>query len=211
MIDIQNVSFAYPRTKNKILSDISMSFSSGEICALTGTNGCGKTTLTKLMVGILRPDSGRILIDNEDIASKNLFEIGQRVGYVFQNPVKQLFCSTVYEEIAFGLKNRGASGAELDEQVRKYMELFHISHHAEDYPGSLSHGEKQRTVLASVLSLGTKYLVLDEPTTGLDMRGRHELGDMLTALKTENGCGMIIVSHERGFIEKYAGREVIMT
>ena len=139
-----------------------------------------------------------------------LFEIGQRIGYVFQNPSKQLFCATVNEEIAFGLKNQGMSEGGIEDTVAYYTERFRLSHHRDDYPGRLSQGEKQRVVLAAVLSMGTDYLILDEPTTGLDVRGRHELGEILRGLVRERETGILIVSHERGFISRYADREVVM-
>lgn len=210
MIEVHGVSYKYPKTDEYVLRSLSLDFRRGEICAVTGPNGCGKTTLTKLMTGVLRPDEGSILIDGCDEAGMGLFEIGQRIGYVFQNPSKQLFCATVNEEIAFGLKNQGMSEGGIEDTVAYYTERFRLSHHRDDYPGRLSQGEKQRVVLAAVLSMGTDYLILDEPTTGLDVRGRHELGEILRGLVRERETGILIVSHERGFISRYADREVVM-
>ena len=210
MIEVHGVSYKYPKTDEYVLRSLSLNFRRGEICAVTGPNGCGKTTLTKLMTGVLRPDEGSILIDGCDEAGMGLFEIGQRIGYVFQNPSKQLFCATVNEEIAFGLKNQGMSEGDIEDTVAYYTERFRLSHHRDDYPGRLSQGEKQRVVLAAVLSMGTDYLILDEPTTGLDVRGRHELGEILRGLVRERETGILIVSHERGFISRYADREVVM-
>lgn len=210
MIEVHGVSYKYPKTDEYVLHSLSLDFRRGEICAVTGPNGCGKTTLTKLMTGVLRPDEGSILIDGCDEAGMGLFEIGQRIGYVFQNPSKQLFCATVNEEIAFGLKNQGMSEGDIEDTLAYYTERFRLSHHRDDYPGRLSQGEKQRVVLAAVLSMGTDYLILDEPTTGLDVRGRHELGEILRGLVRERETGILIVSHERGFISRYADREVVM-
>ena len=210
MIEVHGVSYKYPKTDEYVLRSLSLDFRRGEICAVTGPNGCGKTTLTKLMTGVLRPDEGSILIDGCDEAGMGLFEIGQRIGYVFQNPSKQLFCATVNEEIAFGLKNQGMSEGDIEDTLAYYTERFRLSHHRDDYPGRLSQGEKQRVVLAAVLSMGTDYLILDEPTTGLDVRGRHELGEILRGLVRERETGILIVSHERGFISRYADREVVM-
>ncbi len=210
MIEVHGVSYKYPKTDEYVLRSLSLDFRRGEICAVTGPNGCGKTTLTKLMTGVLRPDEGSILIDGCDEAGMGLFEIGQRIGYVFQNPSKQLFCATVNEEIAFGLKNQGMSEGDIEDTLAYYTERFRLSHHRDDYPGRLSQGEKQRVVLAAVLSMGTDYLILDEPTTGLDVRGRHELGEILRGLVRERQTGILIVSHERGFISRYADREVVM-
>ena len=209
MIKFENISYKYPRGVS-VLHDVSMEFDRGAVTALTGRNGCGKTTLTKLLVGILRPDGGCVTVDGCDIRPLDLFEIGQRVGYVFQNANKQLFCPTVYDEVAFGLKNKGLPESEVRAQTEEFLARFHIEKYSKSYPGSLSEGEKQRVVLAAVLALGTDYLVLDEPTAGLDVRARHELGKSLEALAAERGCGIIIVSHERAFIERYAGRETVL-
>lgn len=210
MIELEHVHYKYPQNSADTIHDVSLSFDKGAICALTGKNGCGKTTLTKLMTGILRPYKGRILINGIDIKNSDLFEIGQQIGYVFQNPNKQLFCATVYEEIAFGLKNKNLTTQTVRAYTEEYMERFHIANHCDEYPGNLSYGEKQRVVLAAVLALGTGFLVLDEPTTGLDMRGRSELGNMLKELSAKRACGIIVVSHEQGFIDRYADRKVVL-
>jgi energy-coupling factor transport system ATP-binding protein len=210
MIEIEHVSYRYPKNSADTLHDVNLHFERGEICALTGKNGCGKTTLTKLLTGILRPDKGDILVNETDIKNCNLFEIGQQIGYVFQNPNKQLFCATVFEEIAFGLRNKNMPPSDVKRLTEEYLERFHLEKLHNKYPGNLSYGEKQRVVLAAVLALGTDYLVLDEPTTGLDMRGRSELGGILKKLSIEQGCGIVIVSHERGFVERYANREAVL-
>ena len=209
MIKLENISYKYPRGTS-VLHDVSMEFDSGAVTALTGRNGCGKTTLTKLIVGILRPDSGRVMVDGCDIRPLDLFETGQRVGYVFQNVRKQLFNPTVFDEVAFGLKNKGLPEPEVQARTEELLARFRIDKYSKSYPGSLSEGEKQRVVLAAVLALGTDYLVLDEPTAGLDVRARHELGKLLEALATERRCGIIIVSHERAFVERYASREAVL-
>jgi energy-coupling factor transport system ATP-binding protein len=178
--------------------------------ALCGKNGCGKTTLTKLLAGMLRPQLGRVCIEGQNIAGLDLFAIGQRLGYVFQNPSRQLFCDTVFHEVAYGLKNQGLAEALAAEKAEHYLERFALAAHREDYPGKLSQGEKQRLALAAVLALGTDYLVLDEPTNGLDMLRRRELGDMLLGLRREEGCGIVLVSHEADFIARYADRELVM-
>lgn len=211
MITMENVCYQYPQAGAPVLKGFSANFNRGEIVAVRGKNGCGKTTLTKLLTGILRPDKGRICIDNLDISGLDLFEIGRRVGYVFQNPNRQLFCDTVYQEVSFGPVNLELEEAQVAEKVNYYLDYFGLTSHRDDYPGQLSHGEKQRLALAAVLALGTDYLVLDEPTTGLDVYRRRELGDILRRLKQEQGCGIVIASHEADFIARYADRELVMT
>lgn len=206
MIALENITFTYPKSDKAIITDLSGSFDIGECVAVTGRNGCGKTTLIKMICGVLRPDSGRILIDEDDISDMDLFEIGQRIGCVFQDPSRQLFCTSVEEEIRFGLKAMELPEDEIRRRVDRFIEFFRLEHRREAFPGLLSQGEKQRTVLAAVLAMGTDYLLLDEPTSGLDMQGRKELGELLREL-TANGHGVIFVSHERAFIETYATRE----
>ena len=210
MINVENAAYTYPKSDAPVLSGFSAQFRRGEITAVTGKNGCGKTTLTKLLVGLLRPYSGRVSIDDVDTSAMDLFEIGRRVGYVFQNPNKQLFCDTVYNEIAYGLRNSGLDKSRTERETEHYLDLFDLTRYRDIYPGKLSLGEKQRLVLAAVLALGTDYLVLDEPTTGLDMRHRRELGETLANLRQELGCGIIFVSHEVDFITRYADRELVM-
>ena len=211
MILIENVSYKYPKSDDAAVSDFSAQFRRGEITALSGKNGCGKTTLTKLLVGALRPDSGRVSIDDLDTAGMDLFEIGRRAGYLFQNPNRQLFCDTVYNEVAFGLRNLGMDEAGAEETSEYYLGLFDLTRYRDIYPGKLSLGEKQRLVLAAVLALGTDYLVLDEPTTGLDIRRRDELGELLLRLKLEKNCGVVVASHDAAFISKYADGELVMS
>ena len=211
MISIENATFTYPLADTPVLVDFSAQFERGEIVAVTGKNGCGKTTLTKLLVGILRPAAGFVLIDGLDAGNMDLFDIGQRVGYIFQNPNRQLFSDTAFNEVAFGLRNQGLDEVQIEQKTVQCLECFDLAHYRETYPGKLSLGEKQRLALATVLALGTDYLVLDEPTTGLDVRRQRELGSLLFELRHDFNCGIVFVSHEAGFIARYADRELVMT
>ena len=210
MISIENITYQYPLSSVPVLKNFSANFEHQEIVAVSGKNGCGKTTLTKLLAGILRPDKGSISLDGLDTKDLSLFEIGQKVGYVFQNPARQLFCETVYQEIAYGLHNIGEKEDLIKEKVNHYLDYFGLAAYRDEYSGNLSQGEKQRLALAAVLALGTEYLVLDEPTGGLDMQRRRELGDILCQLRKEIDCGIVLVSHEADFIARYADRELVM-
>ena len=210
MIKAERITYSYKNSAVPALADFSAHFDRGEIVAVCGSNGCGKTTLTKLLVGILRPSAGRVLINGADICGLDLFEIGQRVGYVFQNPNRQLFCDTVLNEVAYGLRNMGFDDEQTKEISEHYLDYFDLTGHRESYPGKLSHGEKQRLALAAVLALGTEYLVLDEPTSGLDVLRQRELGDMLLTVKQDLSCGIVFVSHDADFISRFADRELVM-
>ena len=210
MLEAVSITFGYLKCASPVFRDFTARFVRGEIVALCGKNGCGKTTLTKLLVGILRPSSGQILIDGNDISGMSLFDTGKRVGYVFQNPNRQLFCDTVYNEIAYGLRNSGMGADETNHKVNSCLKLFGLERYTGVFPGKLSLGEKQRVALAAVLALGTDYLVMDEPTSGLDVRRQAELGDMLVKLRIETRCGIVIASHEIDFIDRYADRELVI-
>ncbi|NLG65929.1 MAG: ATP-binding cassette domain-containing protein [Actinobacteria bacterium] len=210
MITIDRVSYAYPGAQQAVLDEFSASFPPAALTAITGANGCGKTTLTKLMTGIVRPLAGRVTIDGTDIAPLSLAEIGSLVGCVFQNPTHQLFSTSVREEVSFGLRNLGLSDAQIAERVRHALTCFDLEEREDDFPLSLSHGEKQRLMLAAVLALRPAYIVLDEPTTGLDVVRRRALGVSLRQIAESNGCGVIVVSHERAFVSRYADAEISM-
>jgi len=210
MILVENVVYKYPSADAPVLADFSARFQRGEIAAVSGKNGCGKTTLTKLLAGILRPVSGRVTIDGADISKMDLFEIGRRVGYIFQNPNRQLFCNSVFDEVAYGLRNLNLDETQTEEKASYYLEYFGLGSYREVYPGKLSLGEKQRLALAAVLALGTDYLVLDEPTNGLDVKRQEELGTLISELRCKLNCGIILVSHEPEFISSYADRELVM-
>ena len=210
MIEVSNLTFAYTNAAAPVLRDFSAGFERGEIVALTGKNGCGKTTLTKLLVGLLRPSSGRVAVDESDIGPMDLFAIGKRVGYVFQNPNRQLFCETAYEEVAYGVRKLGKNEADTETIVNRHLERFGLTRYRGIFPGKLSLGEKQRLVLAAILALGTSYLVLDEPTTGLDAGRRAELGETLLQTRGELNCGIIVAGHDEAFFARYADRELVM-
>jgi len=210
MIEVKGAAYRYPKSDTPVFTEFSAQFARGEIIAITGKNGCGKTTLTKLLAGILRPVAGHISIDGLNVSDMDLFEIGQHVGYVFQNPNRQLFCDTVFNEAAYGLRNLGFDDEKAKQEAEQYLEYFGLMGYRDAYPGKLSHGEKQRLALAAVLALGTDYLVLDEPTTGLDVRRQRELGELLLDLRREFNCGIIFVSHETEFATRFADRELVI-
>jgi energy-coupling factor transport system ATP-binding protein len=129
---------------------------------------------------------------------------------VFQNPNRQLFNDTVLNEVAYRLRNSGLVESQTELKAAHYLEYFDLVRYRGVYPGKLSIGEKQRLALAAVLALGTDYLVLDEPTTGLDVRRQRELGEMLSRLRQDHNCGIVLASHEAGFISRFTDRELVV-
>ena len=176
MIGVTQVRFAYRQASHPVLSDFSASFAAATVTALTGPNACGKTTLTKLMVGIERPSAGKVAIDGTDIAGLSLAEIGRRVGYVHQNPGHQIFCTSVRDEMSYGLRNLGIGDEEIARRIDHYLGCLDLGGRDDEFPLNLSHGERQRLMLAVILSMRPTYVVLDEPTTGLDLVRRRALG-----------------------------------
>lgn len=208
-LETQKLAYIYPGSRQAVLHDLDLYFRPREIVAITGENGCGKTTLTKLLAGILRPRAGCVCLAGKDMAGMSLAEIGREVGYVFQNPAQQIFCTTVEKEIAYGLKNIGLEPDERYRRIDYYLDYFELSAYRQTFPHSLSQGEKQRLMLAAILAMQPRYVILDEPTTGLDIYRRKLLGDYLLRIK-EDGYGVIFVSHQAKFIDSYADRVICM-
>ena len=199
-IILENVSFFYSRNtplETAALKDVNLRIEKGEFVGILGEKGAGKSTLIKLFNGLLRPDSGKVTVDGLAPSSK---EVKRRVGMVFQQAADQLFCRTVYEEIAFGPLNFGYSRKETEERVFEALEAvsFDRSMLLRD-PFSLSGGEMQRVALAGALALRPDYLVLDEPITGLDPAGKKEILETLKKIK-DQGTAVITVTHNlKGF------------
>ncbi len=204
---LKNVKFHYKDSKriSRIFEDISFDIFSDEITALIGENGSGKTTVTKLMMGIIKPLQGNIYVFGRNIKEMSLGQIGKKVGYLFQNPERQLFATSVYEELSFVMEIKGYDKKYIDKEVSQTLKLLNLYHLKNDVPFFLSGGEKQRLALASILVNKPKYLVLDEPTTSLDIERKEILSNIIDKLRKEK-IGTLIVSHDNQFIERHADR-----
>lgn len=207
-IALKNLQFGYTKQK-KVIRGISLEFSRQDFTFIIGPNGSGKTTLGKLIMGILKPQNGRILIDNIDNKSMSLGTVGKQVGYLFQNPERQIFASKVWDELAFPLELKGFDRQTINNTVGKALETFQLTNLAQSFPFTLSQGEKQRLALASILINEPKFLILDEPTTGLDLERKKILSHILNKLNFD-GIGIIAISHDEDFIEKHATRIIEM-
>ena len=205
----ENIFYTYPQSQRPVLTGFSAQFPFGEITALSGKNGCGKTTFSRILTGIMKPDRGDVSLDGESIASHSLAEIGRRVGYVMQNPVQQLFCTSVEEEIRYGLENMELDPEEIRERIGYYLNYFQLEQYRNVIPFRLSQGEKQRVVLAAILAMRPRYLILDEPTAALDRYRSRLLGEYLRKI-AKDSCGIILISHDLAFIRQYTDREIVM-
>lgn len=199
MIKMENLSFSY---KNRVaLKKINLSIDKGDAVAILGANGSGKSTLLKIMNGLIFATDGNFYFENESITAKKLRDnsyskkFHKKVGFVFQNSDAQLFCSTVYDEIAFGPRQIGLHEEEVKIRVIDCMKLLNIEELSDIPPYNLSGGEKKRVAIASVLSMNPDVLVFDEPMNGLDPKTKKFLLNFIATLN-QNGKTIICATHE---------------
>ena len=197
------------------LEDVNLTIEDGEFIGLLGHTGSGKTTLVQHLNGLLKPTSGRIVVDGMDITEKgvSLIEVRKKIGLVFQYPEYQLFEETVAKDVAFGPKNIGLSPEEIERRVRHALELVGLDYDdmAERSPFELSGGQMRRVAIAGVLAMEPKVLILDEPTAGLDPAGRNSILTMIKNLHAQGGITIIMVSHNMDDISTLATRLVVMS
>lgn len=208
MIHVENLCFRYP-DGSKVLDNLSFNIKKGEFVAIIGQNGAGKTTLLKHFNGLLKPTSGRVLINGLDIVRNRTSDLAKHIGFLFQNPDHQIFCPTVYDEIAFGLKKTGSSEEEIEKLVKKAADTVGLSGCLDSQPFTLSKGQRQRVALASVLAMQTEVLVLDEPTTGQDYREGVEIMELVMDLNKQ-GKTIVMVTHDMELVAMYARRVIIL-
>ena len=196
------------------VSDVNMVIEEGEFVAIVGHTGSGKSTLVQHLNGLLKPTSGQVLVDGEDMNGEKVNKrlIRQKVGLVFQYPEYQLFEETVAKDIAFGPKNQGLSAEEIDRRVRKAMARVQLDYdkYAERSPFELSGGQMRRVAIAGVLAMEPRYLILDEPAAGLDPKGRDRILGMVKDLH-EAGVTVVMVSHSMDDCARLATRMIVMS
>ncbi len=200
-LQVENLTHSYSVAgKNKFaaINNISFSLEKGEILGIIGHTGSGKSTLVSHLNGLLKPDSGRILLNGEDIweKPKEISKIRYKVGLVFQYPEYQLFEETVYEDIAFGPKNMGLDSNEIDKRIKHSADLLGFTSELFDKsPFDLSGGQKRRVAIAGVVAMEPELLVFDEPTAGLDPQGRAAIFKAIRDYRSDNTASVIVVSH----------------
>ena len=216
-ISIQNLNHIYSKNgpfERVAVNDICLDIADGEFIGIIGHTGSGKSTLIQHLNGLLKPDSGRILIDGEDITQKgyDMKKLRSRVGLVFQYPEYQLFEETVYKDIAYGPSNLSLSSQETDRRVREAVSFVGLDEKIlTKSPFELSGGQKRRVAIAGVLAMEPHILVLDEPTAGLDPAARKDLLGRLKALHKEKNLTIILVSHSMEEIADTAQKAVVMS
>ncbi|MEM4852111.1 MAG: energy-coupling factor transporter ATPase [Thermofilum sp.] len=207
--EARSVRFSYPGG-TEALKGVSLKLRRGELVALMGPNGSGKTTLAKVFAGLLKPSSGEVIVQGKPVSSYSRLELSSLVGYVYQNPQHQLFCQSVFEEVAFGLKLRGVKGRELERRVSEALSLFGLEELRDEHPFFLSKGEKRRLALAGVYVLEPVLLIVDEPTTGQDRRFSDQLLNALRGL-AESGRSVLVITHSVEHALRFADRLVVMS
>lgn len=198
---------------NTAIKNVSLSIEKGEFVGIIGATGSGKSTLIQHLNGLIRPDSGRVFIGGEDIWAepKNIRQYRFRVGLVFQYPEYQLFEESVGKDIAFGPRNMGLGESEVEERVRRAAAAVGLSDKdLAKSPFELSGGEKRRVAIAGVLAMEPEVLILDEPTAGLDPKGREKILSEIDAYHKATGATVILVSHSMEDVARFAGRVLIM-
>ncbi|GKX28424.1 energy-coupling factor transporter ATP-binding protein EcfA2 [Vallitalea longa] len=215
-IKIDNLTYIYSANtpfEKKALDDVTLEINDGEFVGLIGHTGSGKSTLIQQFNGLLKPTSGDVYVNDINIHNKQkpLKEIRQKVGLVFQYPEHQLFEMTVYKDVAYGPTNMGLDAKEIDKRVKDAISTVGLNEEIyEKSPFELSGGQKRRVAIAGVLAMEPDVLILDEPTAGLDPRGRDEILDELVKLHQELGITVILVSHSMEDVGKYVERIIVM-
>ncbi|RYL93585.1 energy-coupling factor transporter ATPase [Sporolactobacillus sp. THM19-2] len=216
IIELRNVSYRYGSGtpfEKQALSDISLSVSAGAYIGIIGHTGSGKSTLIKQMNGLLRPESGQVRVDGEDIwrTPHQIRSVRFRIGLVFQYPETQIFEDTVQKEIMYGPKNMGLSDRETQSRVLNALNFVGLdASYLERNPFRLSGGEMRRIAIAGVIAMRPQVLILDEPTAGLDPAGRKEILDRLESYRKQTGSAVILVSHSMEDIAERVDQVIVI-
>lgn len=215
-IKLENVSYVYSSGtayEIKAVDNVSFEIKQGEFVGMIGQTGSGKSTVLQHLNGLVKPTSGKILFNDEDIWAENYDRRALRfhVGLVFQYPEYQLFETTVLKDVCFGPKNQGLSEEDAIKAAKKALAMVDVSEDIyEKSPLDLSGGQKRRVAIAGVLAMNPDVLVLDEPMAGLDPRGKKEILDMIAELHRKNGITIILVSHSMEDVAVYVDRLIVM-
>ncbi len=210
VIKCEDVYFSYPETQKMALKNVNLEINKGDFIAIIGQNGAGKTTLTKLFNGLYEPTKGNVFLEDKNIENMKTNEIIRRIGYCYQNPDHQLFSRTVYDEVAYGPENLDFSEEMIKERVEEALEVTNLNGEEDRYPFTLGKGERQRLAIASIISMNSPILVVDEPTTGLDTNGIVQIMNLITEWN-EMGHTVIVVTHDINMVAQYVPQTIVMT
>jgi energy-coupling factor transporter ATP-binding protein EcfA2 len=210
IIMIRNLTYVYPNGV-KALNNINVEFYQGEFVAIIGQNGSGKTTLLKHILGLLKPTSGKVIVCGLDTSVHDVTEISKYVGMVFQHPDRQLFKTQVKDEIAMSLRRFKLTREEMERRIDDILKLVELQNYKNHGTFNLGLGERKRLALAATLATQPKILLVDEPTTGQDLKLKIEIMELLKRLNEQTNITIIFVSHDMEIVAKYAKRSIIMS
>jgi energy-coupling factor transport system ATP-binding protein len=196
VISFQNVSFRYDENQPWVLKNVSFEIHKNEWVAIIGHNGSGKSTIAKLLNGLLFPQKGEIAINGKPINEETVWDIRKEVGMVFQNPDNQFVGATVQDDVAFGMENRGIPREEMEKRIDETLQAVGMGEYRLTEPHRLSGGQKQRVAIASVLAVSPEVLILDEATAMLDPRGRKEIMHTVANLQQSKELALITITHD---------------
>lgn len=206
IIEVKDLTFSYDETKTTI-DHVSFAIEEGTYTTIVGHNGSGKSTIAKLLAGLLEKKSGSILIDGMELNLENLSRIRSRIGIVFQNPDNQFIGSTVRDDIAFGLENHCVPQPEMDGIIEVNAERVHMTKYLDHEPSRLSGGQKQRVAIAGVLAMKPKILIFDEATSMLDPSGKDEIKRVIKNIHKESSLTILSITHD---IDEVAGSDRVI-
>ena len=209
LIELKDVHYRYENGKEAIRG-VDLTINEGDYIALIGQNGAGKTTLAKMFNSLHKPESGTVMVCGKNTLDEEPNTLAQYVGYVFQNPDNQIFSTSVYKEMEYGLKNAGIPAEESDKRIHEVARMLGLESVLEEHPFSLGKGQRQRLAVASILVLKPKILVVDEPTTGQDWNGIRNMMQLIDELH-RNGTTIVMITHDMDVVAKHAGRAIVMS
>ncbi len=211
VIEAHDLTYRYPGYPPvTALQNINLTIREGEFVGIVGQNGSGKSTLVKSIVGLLRPTRGEMKVLGENVRKLSVGQMARRVGLVLQNPDYQLFTISAREEILFGLRNLGIEGKEAEEHVNAALRWVNLEAEIETFPFRLSFGDRRKLAVAAIVALDPQVLIMDEPTTAQDHRGRYQLAEIARRFREEKGRTSIMITHDMDLVARYAERLIVM-
>ncbi|MBQ3104094.1 MAG: ATP-binding cassette domain-containing protein [Oscillospiraceae bacterium] len=208
VLKIDNLSYAY-KAGSFALENVNIEIYENDFVAIIGQNGAGKSTLLKNITGLLRPTEGAIYVNGKDNKDMTIADISKEIGFVLQNPDRQLFADNVYEEVAYGLRNAGMKEEDIKVRVEETLQAVGLADKKEDYPPALSKGDRAKVVIACVIAMQPGIIILDEPTSGQDFKGCYQIMDIAKAMH-KLGHTIIFVTHHMPLVTEYADRTIVM-
>ena len=209
ILELDNICFSYNNEK-QILKNVSFKINKGDMAAIVGRNGAGKSTISKLVCGFYKPTSGRILFDGKDMVDYTIKERSEKIGFVMQNPNQMISKTMVYDEVAFGLKIRGLSDSEIKERVEETLRICGLYGYRNWPISALSFGQKKRVTISSILVLNPDMIILDEPTAGQDFKHYTEIMEFLVDLN-KKGVTIIMVTHDMHLMLEYTNKVIVLS